>query len=68
VFVRLFFKQIYARFKTEHLVVGCLPSCLQEERRFDKMKTKTFIIKVLNLISIILFLLIILIIVIKKDI
>ena len=49
----------------EHLVIECLP-LIQQERRFDKVKTKTFIIRVLKLISIILFLLIIMIVVIKK--
>ena len=37
-----------------------------KERRFDKMKIKTFIIKVLNLIAINLLLLSLLIVIIKK--
>ena len=49
----------------ETSVVECLPSILKEGR-FDKVKTRTFIVKVLKLIAIILFLLIIMIVVIKK--
>ena len=49
----------------ETSVAGCLPPS-QKEGRFDKVKTKTFIIKVLKFIAIILFLLIIMIVVIKK--
>ena len=51
----------------EHLEEKYLPLFLsKKERRFDKMKNKTFVIKILNLIAIILLLITNLLLVIKK--